>query len=382
MKGLIVTENIHPCVDTLIRDIFVNTDLKLYDYLMNSVSWSLNETKSINDIHCKYVITVGCVPQWIHETLSYRGQRMCPHICNEIRLTGFLHETVELFDMCTEEEMYLQLMNDILKRGTSKMDRTNVGTLSIFSKNLEFDLQNNTLPLLTTKKMFYRGILEELLWFIKGSTNSKLLEDKNINIWKGNSSKEFLEKRKLSYEEGELGPVYGFQWRYWGAKYPSRKHGIDQLQKIITTIRLGDVHNRRMILSAWNVSDLSKMALPPCHMMCQFYVSDIGLCCALTQRSGDVFLGVPFNIASYAILTMIVAHCTGLKPHRLIIHIGDAHIYNTHIESCKKQLDTEAYPFPTLHISENVKDIDDLEFGNFTLNDYVSGPSISAPMAV
>lgn len=208
---------------------------------------------------------------------------------------------------------------------------------------MRFDLRNNVFPLLTTKKVFHRAIFEELLWFIKGSTNAKELQDKNIHIWDGNSTRDFLDKCGFyDREEGDLGPVYGFQWRHFGAEYKTchddyTGQGIDQLNQVIERIR-NNPYDRRIIMSAWNVMDIPKMALPPCHCFVQFYVANGELSCQLYQRAADMGIGTPFNIASYALLTHMIAHVTGLKPGDFIHSLGDSHVYLTHIEPLKEQV--------------------------------------------
>lgn len=229
--------------------------------------------------------------------------------------------------------------------GKKRSDRTGVGTVSIFGAQMRFSLRNNIFPLLTTKRVFWRAVAEELLWFIKGSTNAKELQDKNIHIWDGNSTREFLDKMGFAdREEGDLGPVYGFQWRHFGAEYKTchddyTGKGIDQLNEVIERIKKNP-NDRRIIMSAWNVVDIPKMALPPCHCFVQFYVADGELSCQLYQRSADMGLGVPFNIASYALLTYMIAHVTGLKPGDFVHTIGDAHVYLNHIEPLKFQVKT------------------------------------------
>ncbi|KAK3868979.1 hypothetical protein Pcinc_025685 [Petrolisthes cinctipes] len=227
-------------------------------------------------------------------------------------------DDVKVLGVRHEEYQYLDLIRFLLKQGHSKGDRTGTGTLSTFGPQMKFSLRNGTFPLLTTKRVFWRGVVEELLWFIRGSTNASELSDKGVHIWAPNSSRAFLDGAGFGdREEGDLGPVYGFQWRHTGAKYTDMKadytgQGVDQLQKIIDTIKTNP-DDRRMVMSAWNVTDIPLMALPPCHCLCQFYVADGELSCQLYQRSADMGLGVPFNIASYALLTCMVAKVTGLK---------------------------------------------------------------------
>lgn len=297
-----------------------------------------------------------------------------------------------LYSVRTEEQMYLDMMSEVVKRGHYRTDRTGVGVWCNFGKTLRFNLQDNTLPLLTTKRIYFKGVAKELLWFIKGSTNTKELRKDNVHIWDGNASRDFLDKRGLTtYTEGELGPIYGYQWRRWGEPYtpeneypPAQKpRGKDQLQEIIDTIQK-DPYNRRMILSAWNVSQLSEMALPPCHILAQFYVHENKLSCSMYQRSADVFLGVPFNIASYALLTHMIAQVTGTTAYELVINFGDTHIYSNHVDQVKTQLQryNEGKPFCKLRMNPDKQNIDDFVFSDFEIIDYDPLASIKAPMAV
>ena len=287
----------------------------------------------------------------------------------------------------SEEFKYLNLVREIIDTAPFKEDRTGTGTFSLFGKIMKFSLRDNQIPLLTTKRVFWRGIVEELLWFISGSTNANKLSNKGIHIWDGNGSKEFLRSRGLGHrEEGDLGPVYGFQWRHFGAKYTDmhanyKGQGVDQLQQCIDTIRK-DPNSRRIVMTAWNPSDLNEMALPPCHMFCQFYVSNGELSCLMYQRSVDVGLGLPFNIASYSLLTYMIAHVTGLKPGDFIHTMGDTHIYKNHIEPLKEQLKREPKKFPRLFIMRKTDDIDSFKFEDFELVGYDPHPSIKMEMSV
>ncbi|CAO2617390.1 Thymidylate synthase [Lemmus lemmus] len=242
-------------------------------------------------------------------------------------------------------------------------------------------------PLLTTKRVFWKGVLEELLWFIKGSKNAKELSSKGVRIWEANGSRDFLDSLGFSArQEGDLGPVYGFQWRHFGADYKDMDsdysgQGVDQLQKVIDTIKTNP-DDRRIIMCAWNPKDLSLMALPPCHALCQFYVVNGELSCQLYQRSGDMGLGMPFNIASYALLTYMIAHITGLKPGDFVHTLGDAHIYLSHIEPLKIQLQREPRPFPKLKILRKVETIDDFKVEDFQIKGYNPHPAIKMEMAV
>lgn len=286
-----------------------------------------------------------------------------------------------------DEYQYLDLIRKIMKNGNKKGDRTGTGTISLFGAQMRFSLRNGYFPLLTTKRVFWRGVAEELLWFIRGSTNAKELQEKDVHIWDGNSSKEFLEKSGFhDREEGDLGPVYGFQWRHFGATY-SDMHadysgkGVDQLQKVVDTIR-DNPNDRRIIMCSWNPNDVPKMALPPCHCLCQFYVSNGELSCQLYQRSADMGLGVPFNIASYALLTYMIAHVTNLQPGDFIHTLGDAHVYSNHCDALEEQLKREPRPFPKLNIKRQVTSIDDFKFEDFEIVGYSPHPKIKMDMAV
>ncbi|MBW6502425.1 MAG: thymidylate synthase [Bacteroidales bacterium] len=263
-------------------------------------------------------------------------------------------------------KQYLELLDHVLNTGTEKKDRTGTGTLSVFGYQMRFDLEKG-FPLLTTKKLHARSIIHELLWFISGDTNIKYLKDNGVNIW-----------NEWADGEGNLGPVYGYQWRSWPAA-DGRK--IDQLTGVIESIK-GSPDSRRHIVSAWNVGELDKMALPPCHVLFQFYVADGRLSCQLYQRSCDIFLGVPFNIASYALLTLMVAQTAGLKPGEFVHTLGDAHIYLNHIEQVKLQLTREPYDLPVMKINPQVTDILKFRFEDFTLADYTAHPHIRGEISV
>lgn len=282
---------------------------------------------------------------------------------------------------------YFKLIEDILKNGKFKPDRTGTGTISLFGAQMRYNLRDSTMPLLTTKRVFWRGIVEELLWFIKGSTDSNLLKEKGIHIWDANGSKEFLEKSGLGHrEEGDLGPVYGFQWRHFGAKYVDKHtdytgQGVDQLKEIIERIKTNP-HDRRLILTAWNPSDVPIMALPPCHCLAQFYVNGGELSCQLYQRSADAGLGVPFNIASYSLLTHMIAHLTDLKAGDFVHTLGDAHVYRDHVESLEVQLKRTPTDFPRINFRRKVTDIDDFKYEDIELIGYNPQPTIQMKMSV
>jgi len=263
-------------------------------------------------------------------------------------------------------QQYLSLVRHILDHGTEKSDRTGTGTRSVFGYQTRFDL-NAGFPLLTTKKLHLRSIIYELLWFLRGETNVKFLQENKVTIWD-----------EWADADGELGPVYGYQWRSWPA--PDGRH-IDQITQVIDQIKRNP-DSRRHIVSAWNAGQIDKMALAPCHVLFQFYVANSKLSCLMYQRSADVFLGVPFNIASYALLTMMVAQVCKLEPGDFVHVLGDAHLYTNHLEQAHLQLEREPRPLPTMKLNPDVKSIFDFRFGDFTLEHYDPYPSIKAPIAV
>lgn len=285
-----------------------------------------------------------------------------------------------------EEILYLKLMKNILDNGEKRNTR-NGYTLSTFGNRLEFDISNQ-IPLLTTRKIFLRGIIEELLWFIKGDTNSKNLNKKGVKIWNGNSTREYLYSRGLNHlNEGDCGPIYGHQWRHFGSKYTTcdedySNKGYDQIENCINLIK-NEPTSRRIILNAWNPPDLDNMALPPCHVLYQWYVSDNNeLSCQFYQRSSDYFLANNFNIISATILTYMFAHVCNLKPKKVIMCIGDTHIYDSHISQCYEQLNRETLPFPKLIIKNKVNNINDFKYEDFELIGYKCHKSIKANMVV
>jgi len=286
-----------------------------------------------------------------------------------------------------EEYQYLEIIEDIIEHGNQKSDRTGTGTKSVFGRQMRFSLRDGTFPLLTTKKTFYRGIAEELFWFIRGSTNAIELKEKKVMIWEGNSSREFLDSVGLSHREvGDLGPVYGFQWRHFGAEYSDMHadysgQGVDQLAEVIHKIK-NKPDDRRIIMCAWNPKDIPRMALPPCHCLVQFYVANGELSCQLYQRSADMGLGVPFNIASYALLTHMIAHVTGLKPGEFVHTLGDTHVYLNHVEPLKEQLTRDPKPFPKIVIKRKVENIEDFTIDDFEVQGYDPHPKITMEMAV
>ncbi|CCE83884.1 Piso0_004480 [Millerozyma farinosa CBS 7064] len=309
-----------------------------------------------------------------------------------------------------EEQAYLDLCQRIIDEGEHRPDRTGTGTRSLFAPpQLRFDLSDDKFPLLTTKRVYSKGIIHELLWFINGCTDAKKLTAKGVKIWEGNGSREYLDSIGLSHRrEGDLGPVYGFQWRHFGAEYVDcdadySGKGFDQLNEVVRRLKTNP-YDRRIIMSAWNPPDLSKMALPPCHVFCQFYVSFPSktpqsstskqakteqrpkLSCLLYQRSCDMGLGVPFNIASYALLTKIIAHVVDMDCGEFIHTMGDAHLYLDHIDAIKEQMTRTPRTFPKLRIKEDrkseIKSVDDFLFEDFEISDYEPYPPIKMKMSV
>jgi thymidylate synthase len=261
---------------------------------------------------------------------------------------------------------YLDLLRHILEHGTPKADRTGTGTLSVFGHQMRFDLAAG-FPLPTTKRVHLKSIIYELLWFLRGETNVAWLNQHGVSIW-----------NEWADEQGELGPVYGRQWRAWQGADGST---VDQIGQVVELIR-ANPDSRRLIVSAWNVADVAKMALPPCHLLFQFYVAGGRLSCQLYQRSADVFLGVPFNIASYALLTLMMAQVTGLEPGEFVHTFGDAHLYHNHLEQARLQLSREPRPLPRLKLNPEINSIFDFRFEDFELSDYQPHPHIPAPVAV
>lgn len=287
-----------------------------------------------------------------------------------------------------EEYQYLNLIKKILNNGDTISSR-NGSVKTIFGNKMEFDLSNNKLPLLTTKKVAYKTCIKELIWFMRGQTDNKILKNQKVHIWDANASREFLDSRNLkNRKEDDLGPVYGHQWRYFNAKYTDcnddySNKGIDQLKYIIDALKdPQEKYSRRLIMSAWNPCQLDEMALPPCHILAQFNVSSNDeLSCALYQRSGDVGLGVPFNIASYSVLTHLIAHYTGLKAGKFVYFLGNAHIYEEHIDALKEQIQREPYVFPKIEIKSEIPDnIDDYELNNIEVINYQCHSKIKMEM--
>lgn len=362
----------------------------------------------LGQAHYEHVFVAG------GERVYQEAIRHFLYLCDHIYVTRFAHDyecdqffpwsdiesmphttqSIEDYDRYTftpqvrhSEYEYLNLIRDVLTNGEDRVDRTGVGTRSVFGARMVFDL-TNSFPILTTKKMAYEAIIKELLFFISGKTDTTILSQQGVKIWAANTSEMFLRQMKLPWREGDMGPGYGFQWRHWGTEYHGCDHnyagqGVDQFDQLVQNLRQHP-ESRRHLLTAWNPSQLDQMALPPCHVLAQFYVSADGqwLDCQLYQRSGDLFLGVPFNITSYALLTAILAHLTGRRPRRLIHILGDAHIYRNHLDAVKLQLTRTPRPFPQLTFSRPVNSLDELTREHIVITGYTSWPMISAPMAV
>ena len=302
----------------------------------------------------------------------------------EYHINEFVNLNHKKFQIDTDETQYLAVLEDVMKTGEKRQTR-NATVLSKFGLKMEFDIRQY-FPLLTTKSVYWKGVVSELLWFLQANTNSKILDNQGVKIWNGNTSREYLDSIGLTgYKEGWCGPIYGFQWRHFNAPYqgPNANYdgkGVDQLQTIIDQL-IDDPSSRRLYMSGWNPEQMDEMALPPCHVSYQFYVTNNGeLQCQMYQRSGDLFLGIPFNIASTALLTNMVANVTGLKPGKIILVVGDAHIYEDHVISVKKQLEKEPYVFPTLDLGDKKTSIDNFSFDDFDLRSYYKHPTIKAPM--
>ena len=294
---------------------------------------------------------------------------------NKYRTTTIAHPTANQFPMRHEENQYLNLIDDILSDGTKDEGR-NGTTFAVVGAAMHFSLNDRRVPFLTTKRVAWKTCLKELLWFIRGNTDNRLLQAQNVHIWDGNASREFLDSRGLTDRvEGDLGPIYGFQWRNFGGDYKDKdgsKKGVDQLQAVIDALKDPEQRtSRRLIVSAWNPCQLDEMALPPCHVLMQFHVTDgTRLSCSLYQRSGDVGLGVPFNIASYSMLTHLLAHHCDLDAHEFVYHLGNAHIYDDQVEALKEQCRREPHEFPRIAIRALHDDINDYQVGDFEVQGY------------
>ena len=372
--------------DLILQGVIMDVHLSKSYGKYNSTEWKLYDPHTIND------------PVLFNKSLLERPDMEFSLIS---QTNIYESRTIRHYIRRNREECNLLCaMNEIINHGFKRPNRTGVDTRSLFGKQFEYrmveKIDSDTgrssfrLPLLTTKKMFVRGVFGELKWFLNGSTDSKILEKDGINIWKGNSSREFLDATgKQTYPDGECGPIYGFQWRHWGAEWDAQKNdytdqGIDQVAQVIESLQK-DPYSRRHIISGWNVKDLNKMCLPPCHVLYQFLVHDEGdqkyLTLMMTQRSCDVFLGLPFNICSLGLFLLMMSHRVGMKPYKIIHSISDFHLYETHIEAASIQIKREPCMFPYVSINGDPKEnLQDYDFKDITIEDYFSYERISADM--
>jgi dihydrofolate reductase / thymidylate synthase len=356
--------------------IFVIGGSRVFNLALNHPSCTkIFVTNVLNDIACD--VFINPIPETKYEIVCQ----------NEVQKENDIYFQYIEYHRRHEEYQYLDLVSQLLESGNDKMDRTGTGTLSNFGNIMRYSLRNHTIPLFTTKTVFWRGVVEELLWFISSSTDAKVLSNKRVKIWDGNGSRETLDKLGFTNREvGDLGPIYGHQWRHYGAEYKDCKtdysfQGIDQLANVIQTIKTNP-NDRRLIVCSWNVTDLQKMLLPPCHCLFQFYVFDGQLSCLMQQRSLDKGCGEPFNVASYSLLTHMVAQVCDLEAVEFIHVTGDTHIYKNHIEPLKEQLLRKPRPFPKLKINPAKKCIDDFTLGDFELIGYDPHPKIEMEMSV
>jgi thymidylate synthase len=349
----------HPCLERVFHNVIINKNKEKYSYdTFLEVPYKVNKLQK-------------------YETLEDEN--------------FIVNKYVILYENTNDGKNYHELLDYILTHGKEKPDRTGVGTISIFTPdNLTFDLTNDKFPLITTKFTGLKTVFEELMFFIRGQTNNNILKQKKVFIWNGNSSLEYMSKLGLNYPDGEMGPIYSAQWRNFGGKHDininnhiatTENKGFDQLNWVINEIK-NNPHSRRLLVSAWNPKDIPLSALPPCHYSFQFYVEDNLLSCKLCMRSTDTFLGLPFNIASYSLLTIMVANMTNLKPGKLFISFGDAHIYKNHIEKVKKLLLRPLRNFPTISIKKVPDKIEDWEFDCFEIKNYNPHPKIKGEMAI
>ena len=374
-----VFKDYFPIIDTIHYTNVLTESLENYQYA---------ESISKNVSRCKIPVYKWCAEKKIVllDSTDKCSKGLYYNFMTEMYEEKELNYTFNVFqNVCfsnNEELQYINLLKNILNNKNLKESR-NANVFSEFGVRMEFDLRNG-FPILTTKRVPWKTVLRELLWFISGSTDNQALKDKNVHIWNANASKEFLDSRGLDYEEDDLGPVYGFQWRHFGTYYVDNKtdytgKGTDQLKYIIDEIKKNP-SSRRLILNSWNAADIDKMALPPCHVMVQFNIDKEFIDCQLYQRSGDMFLGVPFNITSYAFLLSIIGHLTGYKPRKLIHIIGDAHIYEQHVEAVNQQIMRTPNRFPYLTISEDLNNIDTIKEEYFNIINYDYYSTIIAPM--
>ena len=377
-------------------EIFIIGGSQLYEQAMKSnLVDTIFETRCKSDVqfvsnsitYCHFKIDPNIYQQTYSKPMKgnskiyYKDEKLNIRFSKQIEYSFNIYRKHS--DINKDEMQYLQLLTHIYKNGSRRITR-NAEVISSFSEKMTFDLRNG-FPLLTSKKIGWKTVLRELLWFIEGSTDNKKLQEKKVHIWDGNSSKEYLQTRGLDYEEGDLGPIYGYQWRNFGGEYHGisgeNGRGVDQIKYMIDLIH-NDPSSRRIIMSAWNPSDLDKMALPPCHILFQIYVDGDYIDGQMYQRSGDMFLGVPFNIASYSFFLHIIGKITKKTPRYLYHILGDAHIYSQHYDAIEQQLSNPTYSFPQLTVSDELTDIDSIDESYFTIENYKHSGVIKAPMVV
>jgi thymidylate synthase len=375
----------------------------IYKLFLNNQDLNLRPNKIYLTEVLDYKPELGCEPDVFFEPMDC-SYKLIGHSDQKYDLGTKLHyrflrySRVDQIEGCTDEEKYLNLCNQVLEKGNERVNRTGVGTISTFGQQLHFDI-SETVPLLTTKRVPWKHVIEELLWFMRGDTDAKILQQRGIKIWDGNTSREFLDARGLQhYDEGILGPGYGWLFRFFGAKYSqafadtsdlehSKVGGVDQLNYVLRTLH-DDPYSRRILMSFWNPPDLDKTSLLPCHFSVQFYVNEIigkrSLDCHFTMRSNDLFLGHPFNIFSYTVLTYILAMKCDMKPGKLVYTGGDVHVYKNHLEQMKTQLSRVPRPLPKLWVNPDVKykDWHEIKIDDFDVIGYFPHPPIRAPMAI
>ena len=389
-----------PCLDTALEYSYNNPKIENHFVIGGEMVYRDAITRfdlkniyaSVIDRDCEVDTYFPKIPKWIEKIDTEES------IIND-DLTFDTYSNVS--DPNSEEKMYLECMRRILETGEHIRDRTGVGTISLFDENLKFSIKTDNpdevdqkklsyrVPILTTKNLYLKGIIWELVWFLNGNTDAKWLSDRDVHIWDGHTSAEYLKTRGLDYEEGELGPGYGHQWVNWGGNLKDKTGGENQIKKIIEILK-HNPESRRAVLSAWNVSDLDKMALPPCHMMYIFKVSNHNnkkktLNCKVILRSNDMFLGNPFNIMSTTILTILLSRSLNMLPGEIAVSICDAHIYENHVEQTKRQLDRIPLKFPLMSLNKEINSYDDMVHltpDDFVLNEYYKWPGIKASMAI
>ena len=356
-----------------------------------------------SEIYCQFLETPVVTAVYTTEIYSereFRADRFFPkiegftvtessHVMTSIQASHYPtgYKFVKYERENSEERQYLDMCNNIIDLGYPKSDRTGTGTFSTFGRTMRFSLRGGIIPLMTTKRVFWRGVVEELLFFISGATDTNILSDKGVRIWEGNTSREFLDSRGLTdYKEGEFGKMYGFQWRHWGAEYKGSSHdysgeGIDQLQQCIDTIK-NDPDSRRIIMSAWNVEDIPKGVLPPCHYSVQFACYGEELSMIVTMRSLDLGCGFPFNVASYSLLLHMVAQITHKEPGDIVFNTGDTHVYKNHVEGLKKQIYRIPRGFPIVNLNGSVTRIDEFKASDIELAEYYPYDAIKLKMAI